>query len=277
MAFHRIRDAEAPELRFGPIGRCIYCRATGSLTDEHVIPDGLGGNLILAKASCKDCAAITGHNEQQILQRMYRAVRAALGIRSRKSIKRGNALATVPILLGRPDQGGTRPHPLDGKVGPPYGVISFLTQSSPGLLMEYPASIVLWERHHAEPRDIDERIRNVKHLHRWVGFETQVNFGALAQMLSKIAHAYAVSQIGLDSFEPYLVGGIVSRTIPSVNTRLIGSRANNDGGQLSLHEIELDQVRSRNRRDPNLYVVCRIRLFSLLATPTYEIVVGRVL
>jgi len=43
-----------------PILRCLYCgAATESLIDEHAIPHGLGGHLILPKASCTACQKIT--------------------------------------------------------------------------------------------------------------------------------------------------------------------------------------------------------------------------
>ncbi|WP_217539485.1 HNH endonuclease, partial [Stenotrophomonas sp. GbtcB23] len=47
-------------LRLAPVGASIYCGATdGRLTEEHIIPKGLGGTLVLPQASCDDCAAIT--------------------------------------------------------------------------------------------------------------------------------------------------------------------------------------------------------------------------
>ena len=48
--------------RYAPVGRCIYCGAfSNALTKEHIIPFGLAGNaLVLPKASCQTCAAITG-------------------------------------------------------------------------------------------------------------------------------------------------------------------------------------------------------------------------
>jgi HNH endonuclease len=49
---------------FPPVGRCIYCgTSTGELTDEHIIPLALGGNMVLPQASCRDCAKITGQIE----------------------------------------------------------------------------------------------------------------------------------------------------------------------------------------------------------------------
>src|SRR5271166_1618447 len=43
--------------RFDPVNRCIYCGNTNvaGLTREHIVPIGLGGGLILPKASCCKC------------------------------------------------------------------------------------------------------------------------------------------------------------------------------------------------------------------------------
>ena len=32
-------------------GRCIYCPSKEGLTDEHIVPQSLGGNLVLQEAS----------------------------------------------------------------------------------------------------------------------------------------------------------------------------------------------------------------------------------
>jgi hypothetical protein len=56
------------------IGQCIYCRATRDLRDEHVIPFALGGQLVLADASCAACERITSAFEAKVLRGfMYRA------------------------------------------------------------------------------------------------------------------------------------------------------------------------------------------------------------
>ncbi len=49
---------------FGPVNRCIYCGADDCrLTDEHIVPFGLGGTAVLKKASCIPCGVITGKFE----------------------------------------------------------------------------------------------------------------------------------------------------------------------------------------------------------------------
>jgi hypothetical protein len=53
------------------IGRCIYCDASGvALSDEHVIPFALNGNLVIEDASCEDCRKLTSANEGIIARRM---------------------------------------------------------------------------------------------------------------------------------------------------------------------------------------------------------------
>jgi len=55
---------------FEAAGHCIYCGTKqGPLSDEHIVPFGLGGTLVLPKASCKACATETAKLEQ-VIQRM---------------------------------------------------------------------------------------------------------------------------------------------------------------------------------------------------------------
>lgn len=54
--------------RAAPVGACIYCGATDNLSDEHVVPFALGGNLVLPDASCPRCAKITSRFERRVLR-----------------------------------------------------------------------------------------------------------------------------------------------------------------------------------------------------------------
>lgn len=72
------------ERRSASIGKCIYCGAIEGLTDEHVIPYGLGGILVLPNASCRVCAAVTSALELRLLRRPWWPYRRALGLTSRR-------------------------------------------------------------------------------------------------------------------------------------------------------------------------------------------------
>jgi len=74
MVFTRFEVRETT--RFASQGACIYCGSSDDLTDEHVVPYGLGGKMILPKSSCRRCAMITGQFEGKVLRGFMRDGRA---------------------------------------------------------------------------------------------------------------------------------------------------------------------------------------------------------
>jgi len=88
--------------RFNNVGICIYCGTTEDLTDEHIVPYGLGGNLVLPKSSCRACAAITSRIERIVLRGPLRAVRIARGLQSRR--RHSDAPTMLPLMVCH-DQG----------------------------------------------------------------------------------------------------------------------------------------------------------------------------
>lgn len=80
-----------------PLNICIYCGRTDvELTDEHIIPKGFGNTAgdILHKASCKDCAAITGAFELTMLRENLQPIRTAMRLASRRGTP-----TTIPQLV----------------------------------------------------------------------------------------------------------------------------------------------------------------------------------
>lgn len=76
------------------LGVCIYCGGTSDLTDEHVVPFGLAKNsLILPKASCKACAALTSLVEMGFLREGLGILREKFGSPTRRG-KRRTGLAS---------------------------------------------------------------------------------------------------------------------------------------------------------------------------------------
>src|SRR5262245_11922729 len=75
------------ETKSPPINYCIYCDVSGqdtSLTDEHVVPYALNGDIVLQSASCEACAKITSGIELFALRRMYHEVRIHLKTQTRR-------------------------------------------------------------------------------------------------------------------------------------------------------------------------------------------------
>lgn len=91
-----------PAVRFDPVGSCIYCGAVDDLSDEHIIPFGMGGRWVLPASSCLGCAAITSAFERRLLQSgAWWPLRRALEIGSRRPRRQPNAFqATEKTLKG---------------------------------------------------------------------------------------------------------------------------------------------------------------------------------
>ena len=72
------------------LDRCIYCESDGApdgLRDEHIVPDALGGRLIIKKASCHDCEKETHAFEGRVISHLYGDTRAHIGMRRGKKRK----------------------------------------------------------------------------------------------------------------------------------------------------------------------------------------------
>jgi hypothetical protein len=76
-----------------PAGVCIYCGASDGLSDEHIIPFGLGGNFILPKASCSKCAAITSLFERRVLRGFMLSARTVAALPTRRKKERPTSLS----------------------------------------------------------------------------------------------------------------------------------------------------------------------------------------
>ena len=76
--------------RYAPLGRCMYCLATGvRLTEEHLIPKSLGGRLTLRDAVCEPCRVRTGSLEQLTLDRDFAIPKTLLAMKRRRARKKG--------------------------------------------------------------------------------------------------------------------------------------------------------------------------------------------
>jgi hypothetical protein len=88
-------------------------------------------------------------------------------------------------------------------------------------------------------------------------------------MLAKIAHAYAVAELGLDSFTPCLQQMIIRRDLTD-RPLLIGGGGGDEPPAGVLHDIAIDC----SPHTPPGAVVVRIRLLAAIGTPTYYVVAG---
>src|ERR1700722_327750 len=74
------------------LNRCMYCGSMSGLSDEHVVPFGLGGRVIVPKSSCTDCAKKTGRFERTCQRTMFGPLRMYYDLPTRRPQERPKTL-----------------------------------------------------------------------------------------------------------------------------------------------------------------------------------------
>jgi len=263
---------ETPKI-FEPVGRCIYCGANGErvkLTDEHVIPFALGGNLILPQASCKKCAKVINETiERKCLRRMFGPLRLRLNYPTRRPKERPK---TLPVLLeidGKVEkqevQVADRPHVTIMFAFELPGIIKGLSPEESAKI-EFPATWV----NTADFDFVRKSARKINKLAKRISVGGEFHPGTFSKMLAKIGHAFAVAELGIDGFTPWLPDAIIGKTELQPGY-LIGGLPDQLPASEYAYEIQLGSKEMPNNRK---LVIVRIRLFADLGAPEYVVVAG---
>lgn len=270
-------DIEKGErVEFPSLGRCIYCLAqNGKLTDEHVVPYGLGGHaVIFRKASCEDCARKINRYESVVLERALGRQRLQLDTPTRRPKRRPDKIPHEFVLLDEANEPiRTIVHALPwaesilthtGWRAPPAGI---LTGRKPADQIE------------GRPWAYYDRVK-VDLVMKEIAAETghtgpiafkvgDVHEGALLRFIAKTAHAFAVAKLGLEAFRPLLADVILGYS--SRLTHFIGgSDRPEPAGDTNAFEMRCGEYAA----DDTKYVVVWLRLFGLLGGPAYVVAVG---
>jgi len=97
-----------------------------------------------------------------------------------------------------------------------------------------------------------------------------MNIDAYCRMLAKIAHSYAVAELGYKSFEPVLARFIRGQPLENA-WHWIGSDTALPPAEQHLHDIQWCVPTIGE----TIYVMVSLRLFSFVGSPRYHIIVGR--
>lgn len=256
-------------MRHNPVNKCIYCEELDNLTDEHIFAYGLGGDEILPKASCQECAKITGSIERHVLRGLWWFIRAVLNYPTRrpKDMPTTFSLKVVTknneekdIVLADEDRIA-----LSGFVE--YEPPAFLQQTEfkPGI----PITGLRIIGFGTAIEDLVAKY-NIKSITGTINYKGTT----FARMLAKIALGVAVARFGLDSFEEIFVRDSILNKIDDVG-RWVGG----DPWPVSEEQLEIEgQVRNvaSVAVDDKRIVLVRIRLFSFSEhVPAYIVIVGR--
>lgn len=195
------------------IGTCIYCGSVDDLTDEHVLPYALGGKLVLSRASCKACAAITGRLEQKLLRGHWWPYRKKLGLQSRNPAA-ANELKSIKIIKANGET-LTGQMPLESfvaaivfELAPPTILAGQVQEGEPFATRAFMKMLGPM----ASEAQVDGKCYRLLPADK-VEFPVNFDAGELMRFLAKVAHGYAISKAGSAAFcEFYLPEFILGRT-----------------------------------------------------------------
>lgn len=265
--------SDITRFEYPAIGKCIYCgRTAPPLREEHIIAYNLAGTTTLPLSSCDDCGTITGGVEQRCCVTSINHLRYPMKFPSRK--RRGKAKNSAKYrllpLIGTDASGNlVKLHTeiADSPVGLTLPVFDM-----PRILLGVPEftldrmNLRLWR--YGPPQ---ERIAEVARKHGLTSVAAHIDAPAIARMIAKIAHSYAVAEFGLDAFSPLLLNVILT---DSGNwTHLVGGTDEpiEKADQKDLmHSLDAGIVRMAT----GSYLVVKVRLFARFNAPTYQAVVG---
>lgn len=252
------------------VGVCIYCGDSGpSLTREHVLPRGLGGNeapdglsnaLVLQNASCQSCQKITQRIEEICLVSMMGPGRARLGLR-RKDRSRNTTRGHVVRRDGIREDREVLWDEVPGAIAIPsfYEAPILAGASAPDFPpCDYQIRWVAPAR--AMPEDANS-----------IGVSIMADSRMFARMLGKIGLGLAVARLGTQGYEPLVRDLILNG---SFQQGLVGGFAGTTYEELqttSLHTMRL----ITNGGLPRRFIIAEIRLFAEFNGPTNYVVIGR--
>ncbi len=253
-------------------GKCIYCGKKEDLSDEHIIPYALGGNLILEKSSCPKCAAKTSGFELTCLRTMYGPLRLLYGLPTRRPQKRPKKL---PLKVKfSPDETEHQIVMMDQEKYP--FIITFPYFEKLGIIngdqihqSGGPKSKRFWIKGASPYHSFHGLMRQLLYeLKAYEVFpESKADVPAFCKLLAKIAHSFAVAEIGLSKFNSFLEPIIVEEQL-SHCMHYIGSMGNNEPPENILHDLKVLELNNINA------IFIKIRLLCKLGTPTYIVAVG---
>lgn len=255
------------------MGHCIYCHAENvPLGAEHIVPEGLGGAIVLPAASCRKCERVTSGFETSCIQNMFNVIRYHAGIPSRSRHIR-NPSAPLYLEIGESTSISRKPlsdHPVH---------FAMFTFPPPDLLLGLPprtgGKIQGGYWYHSD----ENRSRILKKFGAKAGITNiKMDPPAFLRMLAKIAFSYAHAEIGGRNLSKDTLALIFRNKYHRKFQRHIGGSYIIEPATDNLHELDLYQEEvsggSRLIRSKRYLWVVRVRLFAKYGAPTYHVVVS---
>jgi hypothetical protein len=247
------------------LGRCIYCGSTENLTDEHVLPLALGGTDMLRDGSCLTCNAVTAEVESRVLNVCWKGLRWVTGMPTRHKKRQPT---TMPAEVRRGGEWLEVDLPITEYTGtagfPVFSEPAVLHTGQPDDLVVRSIFTVTGVAGGEDPSVSPATRARAKSYRVPVLYEPK----AIARMVAKIAHGYAVDFFGLDAFVPYLTTAILGQTDD------IGRWVGTPGGSLFGEPADRGHRIRVGTYEDTVGIIAGVHLFADAGTPEYLAVVG---
>jgi hypothetical protein len=264
---------------FKRVGRCIYCGTSEhelspeqeSLTDEHIIPLGLGGNMILPAASCKACQVIINRDVEQPLQRgisgMFTPARANIGLHGRKRDKNGRTVPELSIIVE--NQFGFRRTIHAKGTDVPFALAGFISGPPEYFAIRPTRRIETWfSVDHAHLMRLG--VRAGEKVHGLGYFDSLLH----SRLVAKIGLALTYAVFPYDRVKPWVRDLILGRD--ELSFRFVGSQPSSNRTN-NLHRLSVSQLPFMPPPLPpgsDKIIAASITLFHSYGAPEYLILVG---
>jgi hypothetical protein len=227
----------------------------------------LGGRLVLPEASCRSCEQITSQVELDWLRSTFYAARVQKGFgKKKKRVPR-----TLPLEVTIKGKSIIKAIPIEKY---PALVVTLLFDTPEVLLDIKPVEKLLTGGVAAGILPTFGDLMKEYLAQGSVTFKpprSSATSTQLGRLLAKIAHAYAVAELGLDGFSPVLLPIILGSDVKYLAHYVGGSREIPQ--RLPVHySLNLSSVRSLGG---TTFLLVSVRIFSdIQGIPMYKVVVG---
>ena len=263
-----------PEKTYAAVNRCIYCGTNEKLSDEHIIPFGLGGRWVLPKSSCAECAKKTSAFEHTCQRTMFGPLRMYYDLPTRRRKERPKKL---PLKVKLTPNAEWSVIDVDQEVYPFLVLFPLLQMpdelSGDTTSGERGAAVKnLWIRAASFRDGIMPHLAALIAELNVADIEPTATVRApeFFRMLAKIAHSFAVAEMRMGSFSPFLTP-VICDADTSNSVQYIGGLQHTEPVAGGIHQLSFG---SHTCARPDIVAV-RIRLLAALETPTYYVAVGR--
>lgn len=246
---------------YSPVGKCIYCGESGcTLTDEHPVPNALGGRQILPKASCESCQRIINEEvEQYCISTLLGSPRAYFDLKSRKRPARPQSLHVQKVT------GEIARISVDPDKAP---LVVALPCFPPAAILEDKLPTATFQGTLWALVPPDEAYADLE-AHSFVS--ATVDPGKFARFLAKIAYSYAVASFGLGSFSSRLPDIILGKNL--LFTEFVGGHLGPFPRDVS-QVLKMGIVEFERSSDSHRLSAVQIQLFPSISGPEYVVVLG---